>query len=112
VKKFPPSAFNKDVWRAIEMIFWRDEVQCMPKGSATDGLDPEEIETTKHGVEIRGGIWILLGGRSDPNPRYEMTMCLSRPRFSSIKSVTVDKLESATISDSELEDGLLTLTVR
>ena len=93
------------------MIFWRDEIQCMPKGSATDGLDPDEIETTKHGVEIRGGIWFLLGGRSDPNPRYEMTMCLSRPRFSSIESVTVDKLESATISESELDEGLLRLTV-
>jgi hypothetical protein len=93
------------------MILWREEIQCMPKSSAPDGLDPEVIESTKHGVEIRGGIWFLLGGGSDPNPRYEMTICLSRPRLSSIESVTADKLESATISDSEFEDGLLTLTV-
>jgi hypothetical protein len=112
LKKFPPSAFSKDIWIAIEMILRREEIECMPKGSATDGLDPEEIESTKHGVEIRGGIWFLLGGRSDPNPRYEMTMCLSRPRFPSIESVTVDKLQSATVSDSEFKDGLLTLTVR
>ena len=83
----------------------------MPKGSATDGLDPLEVESTKFGVEIRGGIWFLLGGRGDSNPRYEMTMCLSRPRFSSIESVTADKLESAAISDSEFDDGHLTLTV-
>ncbi len=83
----------------------------MPKGSATDGLDPEEIETTKHGVEIHGGIWFLLGGRGSPNPRYEMTMCLSRPRFSSIESVTTNKLESATISGSEFEDGYLMINV-
>lgn len=93
------------------MIFWRQEIPCLPKGSATDGLDPEEVESTKHGVEIRGGIWILLGGRGSPNPRYEMTMCLSRPRFSSIESVTVDKLQTATISESEFEEGFLTLTV-
>jgi len=83
----------------------------MPKGSATDGMDPEEIESTKRGVEIHGGIWFLLGGRGSPNPRYEMTMCLSRPRFSSIESVTADRLKTATISGSELEDGFLSITV-
>ena len=111
LKKLAPNVFSKDIWRAIEMILWRQDIPCMPKGSATDGLDPEEIESTKRGVEIHGGIWFLPEGRGSPNPRYEMTMCLSRPRFSSIESVTVDKLQTATISASEFEDGFLTLTV-
>ena len=93
------------------MILCRQEIPCMPKGSATDGLDPMEIESTKHGVEIRGYIWFLPGGLGSPNPRYEMTMCLSRPRFSSIESVTVKKLQTATISKSEFDEGFLTLTV-
>ena len=93
------------------MIFRCQEIPCLPKGSATDGLDPEEIESTKHGVEIRGGIWVLLGGRGSPNPRYEVTMCLSRPRFSSMESVTVEKLQTAKVSESEFENGVLTLTV-
>ena len=83
----------------------------MPEGSATDGLDPEQIESTKHGVEIHGGIWFLLGGKDSPCPRYEMSICLSRPRFSSIESVTVEKLQTATISHSEFEDGFLAITV-
>jgi len=82
----------------------------MPQGSATDGLDPEEIESTRNGVEIRGGIWILLGSGSS-NPRFEMNLLLSRPRFSSIDSVTVNKLRSATISKSEFEDGFLSITI-
>ncbi len=83
----------------------------MPNGAATDGLDPQQIELTKLGVEIKGGIWFLLGGRDSSNPRYEMHMCLSRPRFSSSESVTIDKLRSASISESELEDGYLSITI-
>ena len=93
------------------MIFWRNEVDCMPQGSASDGIDPVGIESTKRGVEIHGGIWFLLGGRGSPNPRYELNLCLSRPRFSSIESVTADKLRSATISKSAMEDGFLSVTV-
>ena len=93
------------------MVFWRQELSCMPKEAATDGLDPLEIESTKHGVEIRGGIWFLVGGQGSPNPRYELDLCLARPRFSSIDSVTVEKLRASTITESDFEDGFLSITI-
>jgi len=83
----------------------------MPRGSATDGLDQFEIESTKRGVEVRGVIWFLLGGGGSPNPRYELNLCLSRPRFSSIESVTADKLRSSIVSESDFEDGFLSVTI-
>ena len=93
------------------MIFWKQDLACMPRGAASDGLDPIEIQSTKRGVEIHGGIWFLPGGRGSPNPRYELNLCLARPRFSSIESVTAEKLKSATISQSALEGGLLSITI-
>ena len=83
----------------------------MPRGAASDGLDPIEIQSTKRGVEIHGGIWFLPGGQGSPNPRYELNLCLARPRFSSIESVTVEKLKSANISEAALEEGLLSITI-
>ncbi len=83
----------------------------MPKGSATDGLEPHEVEATRHGVEVRGGIWFLLGGRGSANPKYDLNLCLSRPKFPSIGSVTMDKLRSAVITEAIFEDGLLTITI-
>lgn len=94
------------------MILWREEIECMPKGSTTDGLVPLEIEVTKYGVEVRGGIWFLLGGRDKPNLQYELNLCLSRAQFPSVESVTVDKLRAATISEATFEDGLLSITTQ
>lgn len=111
VQKYPTSAFPAEIWEEIESIFWRHEVPCLPRGAACDGLDPLEIETTKRGVEIHGGIWFLTGGRGSPSPRFEVNLCLSRPRFSSIESVTVERLRTAVLFDSALEDGLLWVTV-
>ncbi len=109
LKTFPPSSLSSDVWKEIEFIFWRHKLDCL-SDSAYDGLDPLEIESTKRGVEIYGGVW-FLGGKDASNPRYEIILCLSRPRFSSLESVTVEKLRSASISSSEFEDGLLTVMV-
>ncbi len=83
----------------------------MPRGAAFDGLDPVEVQSTKRGVEIHGEIWFLPGGRGSPNPRYELNLCLARPWFSSIESVTVEKLKSSTISESALEEGLLSIAI-
>ena len=77
MKKQPPSIFSKDIWREVEMVFWRQELSCMPKEAATDGLD----------------------------------LCLARPRFSSIESVTVEKLRVSTITESDFEDGFLSITI-
>ena len=109
--KHSPSAFTDEIWKEIEGIFRRHSVPCMPRGAACDGLDPIEIETTKMGVEVHGGIWFLTGGSGSPSPRFELNLCLSRPRYSSIESVTVAKLQTAVVSDSSLEDEVLCITV-
>ena len=71
---------------------------------------PDEVETNKLGVEIHGTIWFLTGGSS--NPEFELTILLSRPRFSSIQSCTAGKLRNASITKSELDDGHLHVTVK
>lgn len=91
--------------------FWRHDLESLPQGSSCDGLDPLEIESTRRGVEIRARVWFLTGGNSSTNPCYELSLCLARPRFSSIESVTAEKLESAAISESVLEDGGLYVTM-
>lgn len=111
MKRHPPTAFSADLWSELEGVFWRHPVPCMPKGSACDGLDPVAIETTKLGVEVRGGIWFLVGGPGSPSPRFELNLCLSRPRFSSMESVSISKLRTATVSDSTLENGLVSITL-
>lgn len=70
---------------------------------------PDEVETNKLGVEIHGTIWFLTGGSS--NPEFELTLLLSRPRFSSVGSVTAEKLQDAAITASELDGGFLYVTV-
>lgn len=111
MKKLPPSAFSAEVWKEIMFAFWRHDLESLPQGSSCDGLDPLEIESTRRGVEIRARVWFLTGGNSSTNPCYELSLCLARPRFSSIESVTAEKLESAAISESVLEDGGLYVTM-
>ncbi len=111
MKRHSPDAFTKEIWEELNVFFWRNRVDCLPGRPSFDGLDPVAIETTKRGVEVRGGIWFLTGGRRSSNPRYELVLCLSRPRFSSIASVTLEKLRSATISEATLEEGLLSVVL-
>ena len=70
-----------------------------------DGIDADSIETTKRGVEISGTIWFLSTGK------YALHLCLSRPGFSSIESVSVSKVRRTTITDSSLERCTLKITV-
>ncbi len=112
LKKHPPNTLSKDIWQEIEMIFWRQKLTCLPTGSAIDGLIPHEIESTKRGIEIHGEIWFLTGGKGAPNSRYNLNLYLCRPRFSSIESLTTKKLNSSTITESYIENGLLNITIR
>ena len=97
--------FAKEIWQEIEFIFWREQVPCLPSGTTGDGIEPVNIETTKRGVEISGTIWFL------PDGSYDLSLCLLRPGFSSIESVSVSKLRRAAIVDSSLEGHTLTITV-
>jgi len=105
LKKYSASVFAKEIWQEIEFIFWRERVPCLPSGSTGDGIDPVNIETTKRGVEISGTIWFLPAGN------YDLSLCLSRPGFSTIESVSVSKLRRAAITDSSLEGHTLMITV-
>jgi hypothetical protein len=96
--------FSREIWQEIEGIFWREGVPCLPD-RATDGIGPEFIETTKRGVEISGVMWFL------PTGRYQFSLCLSRPWFSSMESVTISKLRRTTILDCCFEGQTLSFTV-
>jgi hypothetical protein len=105
LKKHSTSAFTEDIWREIDFIFWRELVPCLPSGVTPDGIDPVTIETTKRGVEITGTMSLLPAGS------YDLALCLSRPGFSSIESVSVSKLRRAAITDSSLKGHTLMITV-
>ena len=105
MKKYPKSVFAEDIWKEIDFIFWRERVPCLPSGMAGDGIDADSIETTKRSVEISGTIWFL------PTGKYELHLCLSRPSFSSIESVSVSKVRRTTVTDSSLEGRNLKITV-
>ena len=109
MKTYPLTALSKDAWKEINFIFWRNEVSCLPKGSAGDGFLAETIETTKRGVEIYG-IMTFLGG-SRGCFEHPMVLCLSRPRFSSVESVVPDKIRESEISSAEIDGKTLYVTV-
>jgi hypothetical protein len=105
LKKYPTSAFSKSIWQEIDFDFMREPVPCLPLGTSGDGLIPIGIEATKRGVEISGTIWFL------PSASYDLSLCLARPSFSSIESVSVSKLRRAVITDSHLENHSLKITL-
>ena len=109
MQKHPSTVFSAEIWKELELLFRREELSCLPRYSSPDGLIPHEVETNKHGVEIHGTIWFLTGGSS--NPEFTLTLLLSRPRFSSIGSVTAEELRDAIISNASLGNGHLHVTV-
>jgi len=109
LKKHELTVLSKDIWEEIDFIFWRSEVSCLPKGSSGDGFLAENIKTTKHGVQI-DGIMTFLGG-SRRCFELPMVLCLSRPRFSSIESVTQKKVRTAEIIEAEIEEKTLFVIV-
>ena len=109
MKSHKLSSLPTDARKEIDFIFWRNEVPCLPKGSTGDGFLPENIETTKRGVEIYGRM-TFLDGRSGCF-EHPMLLCLSRPRFSSIQSLIPDAIRKATISNAEFDGDTLNVTV-
>src|SRR5215204_3262564 len=109
MKKHQPNVFSKEIWKEIYFLLRRGDFECICRGAAVDGLDPLTVETTKRGVEIFGTVWFLNDGRKNPN--YGLHLCLVRPRFSSLNSVSIERLRKAAISDASLVDRMLELVV-
>ena len=105
MKTYPTSAFASEVWRELDFVFWRERVPCLPAGLTPDGIEPVTIETTKRGIEIAGKMSFL------PTGSYALDLCLSRPSFSSVESVSVAKLRTSTITDARLDGQRLTISV-
>ena len=85
----------------MEGVFWRHALDCLPQGWAIDGLDPENIETTKNGIVISCSTSFL------PTGTFETIIQLSRPYFTNIHDFTEKKLVAARIAHSEVKDGNL-----
>jgi hypothetical protein len=105
LKEYPTSAFSEEIWQEIDFIFWRESVSCLPAGRTGDGVEPVNVETTKRGIEISGRISFL------PEGSYDLELCLSRPDFSSIESVSVARLRQAVIVECGLEGRTLRVVV-
>ncbi|MDB6135698.1 MAG: hypothetical protein JWM59_3941 [Verrucomicrobiales bacterium] len=105
LKKHSPNLLSRDIWLEIQALFWRDEVPWMPE-NVLDFFEPVEIECTKRGVELRGGLSFLPGARCSPDPRYGFSLCLARPRFT-----TLDRVKSLTVWESSFEDGFIAATL-
>jgi len=85
---------------------------CLGRDWIMDGEIPLGIETTKRGVEIQMEVWFLTGANPQLNPQLKMDLCLARPRFSALQSVTVEKVRTATLSESFLDGKTLHVTLR
>jgi hypothetical protein len=106
LKQYQISEIPSEAWKALDAVIWRTGAVFLPNNSAFDGLIPEAVETTKYGVRISGILWLL------PTAKFQTTLLLARPRFSSILDFTPKKLGSATIQLSCLEDdGSLSIEI-
>jgi hypothetical protein len=105
LNKYPTTALSTELWREINFIFWRERVPCLPAGLTPDGIEAVTIETTKRGVEITGTMSFL------PSGSFALHLCLLRPSFSSVESVSVAKLSTSTITDASLDGQRLTISV-
>lgn len=104
MKKHHPSELSSEVWQQIEFIFWRHRLSCLPSGFTGDGVEPISIETTKRGIEIEGRIWFL------PQGCYDLHLCLARPHFTNISSVTAERVTEAIVSEAWLDRKTLRVT--
>ncbi len=107
MKQYRTSEIPDEAWQALDGLFWRESSGRLPKGSSFDGIIPESVETTKHGIQVSGIVWTVPEGKS-----YQTTLLLGRPRFSSILDFVSKKLGAATILNCYLEaDGSLTIEI-
>ena len=109
MKTYPLTSLSSEVWREIDFIFWRHEVPCLIKGSTGDGFIAENIETNKHGVVISGTM-TFLGGRSGYF-EHPMVLQFTRPRFSSLDSISPEKVRKTIIADSGFDGKTLHVSV-
>lgn len=105
VKTYPTSAFAIEVWRELDFVFWRELIPGLPVGLTPDGIEAVTIETTKRGVEIIGTMSFI------PSGSFALYLCLSRPGFSSVESVSVAKLRTSTITGASLDGQRLSISV-
>lgn len=104
MKKHNPSELSSEVWQQIEFIFWRNELSCLPSGFTGDGIEPISIETTKRGIKIEGRIWFL------PEGCYDLHLCLARPHFTNISSVTPERVTDVVVTEASLDRKTLRVT--
>lgn len=109
MRTYPFTAIEDDAWKSIEMVFWRHEIPCLPKGSSGDGFDPKRIETNKYGVEIFGNMTFLRGGGS--MFAHKMALCFLRPTFNSVASIRAKKVETANLKDAYFENEVLVVSL-
>ncbi len=105
MKQYPTTAFTNEIWRGIDFLFYGTQISNLLSGVVPDGIQPAMIETTKRGVEITGKIHLL------PSSSYSLHLCLCRPGFPTVESVTVNKLRASEITDAGLEGKNLTIRV-
>ena len=111
MKNYPPTAISDDAWKAVEFIFMKDDLPCLPKGSSGDGFSPKTIETTKRGFEIDGTMSFMKGGHDGGFLDHPLHLCLAKPLFSSTESVTSKKIDEAKISEAYFDGDVLCVTV-
>jgi hypothetical protein len=104
MKKHNPSELSSEVWQQIEFIFWRNELSCLPSDFTGDGIEPISIKTTKRGIEIEGRIWFL------PEGCYDLHLCLARPHFTNISSVTPERVTDVVVTEASLDRKTLRVT--
>jgi hypothetical protein len=79
-------------------------LSSLPRGSTGDGVEPHSVECTKRGVEILGRIWFL------PKGCYDLHLCLGRPHFSNLSSVTADAVRNLAVTEAWLDQQTLRVT--
>ena len=109
MKDYPLSILSKECWREIDFFFRLCEIPCIDKGSSGDGFIAENIETNKRGVEITG-VMTFLGGKTGYFEN-RMVLCLSKPQFSSVQSITPEKIANAILAEAYIEGKLLYITI-
>ena len=107
-----PSTFGSAIWSEIEAVFSVRRIAAFPLGWSCDGLIPSEVEATKRGIEVRGEIWFLVGGRGSPSRRWELQVCLRRPRFASMATVSVENIKAAEVVDFLMDDRVVCLCLQ